>query len=74
MRRYKLYKSLNLIKLLFISFYILTFDFILILSTSKENDYNTILSIINKFIKRVIYIPRNLFNSQYNKSKAYSIN
>ena len=57
MRRYQLYELLNLIKLLPVSFHILILDFIFTLPASKENDYDTILSIIDKFIKRVIYIP-----------------
>ena len=37
-------------------FHTLIFDFILALSTFKKNVYDTILLIINKFIKRIIDI------------------
>ena len=56
MRRYQLYESLFLIKSFFMSFYTLIFNFILALSTFERNVYNTILLIIDKFIKRVIDI------------------
>ena len=39
-------------------FHTFILNFILALSTFKKNVYNTILSIINKFIKRVIDISK----------------
>ena len=58
MKRYQFYESLSSIKSPLILFHTLTLDFILTLSTFKKNAYNTILLIINKFIKRIINISK----------------
>ena len=54
-RRHKSYDSLQSILSSFISFHILTIDFVLILSTSHTN-MNNVMTITNKFNKRVIIV------------------
>ena len=51
-RRHQSYESLSPIESPFIPFHTLTLNFILALSTSEEDNYDTILSITDKFIKR----------------------
>ena len=54
-RRHKFYDSLQSILSSFISFHILTIDFVLVLSTF-HTDMNNVMTITNKFNKRVIIV------------------
>ena len=55
-RKHKSYDSLQSILSSFIFFYTLTIDFVLILSTF-HTDMNNVMTITNKFKKRVIIVP-----------------
>ena len=61
---HKFYSDLQLILSLSISFHILAIDFILALSVSDE-DYNVMLMITNKFIKRIQLISeKNIWSTE----------
>ena len=56
-RRHSLYENLQLIDSSSLSFHIITLDFIFALSLTRE-EWDTIMSIIDKFTKRIILISR----------------
>jgi len=57
MKRYKPYGSIVLINRPLIPFYTIAIDFIITLLLTTEG-FNSLLTIIDKFLKRVLLLPR----------------
>jgi hypothetical protein len=64
-KRHKSYDSLILIFSSKISFHIITMNFVLILSSSERDKYDTVLTITNKFFKKKLLISKlNTWNAK----------
>ena len=69
-KRHSSYEDLQLIDSSSLSFHIITLNFILVLSLSKEN-WDTIMSVTDKYTKRIILISKN--NTFQNKKLSIAI-
>ena len=65
--KYSSYKVLRFIQLLIVLFYIVIINFILTLSTIMKNEFDVVLTIICKFIKRILFVSNknNYFAKQW---------